>query len=270
MSGIQKVILFTTLVANMVALTAEAGETLRLGTTTSLYESGLLDYLLPVFEARNNCKLHVISAGTGKAIQLGKNGDVDVLLVHAQEAEVTFVKEGYGLHRTELMHNDFIVLGPKEDPAGVRTAVDAAAAVRKIYNTAQPFVSRGDDSGTDKREKTLWSQSGLKPDASWYMETGQGMTATLMIADEKNAYCLADRSTWLFNKGKIRLELLFQGGKDLFNPYSVIAVNPQKHPHANYLLSKVFIKWLTSPECKKLINDYKIGDSQPFFTSSDK
>ncbi|NQT24680.1 substrate-binding domain-containing protein [candidate division KSB1 bacterium] len=268
MRGIHKSIL-SVIVMSILPLLAEAGDVLRLATTTSLYESGLLDYIIPVFEAKNNCKLHIISVGTGKAIQLGRNGDVDVLLVHAQKVEEAFVNEGFGVHRTQVMYNDFVILGPNDDPAKVRTTHDATEAIRRVYNTAQLFVSRGDDSGTDKKEKYLWSKAGLKPNALWYMETGQGMSATLRIADEKNAYCLVDRSIYLFNKDKIRLDLLFQGGMELLNPYSVIAINPLKHPHTNDLQSHVFINWLTSPECKKMINDYRIGDSQPFFTTSD-
>jgi len=266
---IQYKIFLSILILNMMTSPMRAEETLRLATTTSLYESGLLDVIVPVFEKQYDCKLHIISVGTGKAIQLGRNGDVDVLLVHARKAEEAFVHDGYGVRRTEIMHNDFILLGPSADPADVRSAPDVTEAMRRMHRTEALFVSRGDDSGTHKKEKFLWSEAGRIPDGSWYMETGQGMSATLRIADEKDAYCLVDRSIFLFNRDKIRLVLLFQGGVELVNPYSVIAVNPEKFTHVNHRLASLFIQWLSAPDCQSLISSYRIGNSRAFFTTSD-
>ncbi len=245
-----------------------AEETLKLATTTSTYETGILDYLLGRFETENHCKVHILSMGTGKAIQLGKNGDVDVILVHARDAEDRFVEEGYGLDRRSVMYNDFIILGPHDDPAGIGGLKDSKEALRKIYDTRSVFVSRGDDSGTDKKEKHLWEKAGLNPAGVWYREAGQGMSATLRIADEKNAYILTDRATYLFSKERIRLKKLVEGDEDLFNPYGAIAVNPKRHPHVNYRLSGALIEYLTSPACQEMINRYKINGRQLFYADT--
>ncbi|MFC1807462.1 substrate-binding domain-containing protein [Candidatus Omnitrophota bacterium] len=241
-----------------------AREVLRLATTTSTYETGLLDHILPKFEQDNNCKVHIISVGTGKAITLARNGDVDIMLAHARKAEEEFVNEGYGVKRHGLMRNSFVILGPKNNPAKVSDLKDIKEALKRVYNTGSAFVSRGDDSGTDKKEKSLWQDAGLKPDGSWYLETGQGMGATLRIADEKDAYLLVDKATFLFNEDKIGLIKLIDGDKDLVNSYGVIAVNPEKHPHVNYKLSLALIEWLTSQECKDMINSYKINNNKLF------
>jgi len=243
-------------------------EIVRLATTTSTYETGLLDYIRPPFEEKYHVKIHIISVGTGKAIKLGENGDVDVILVHARDLEDRFIKEGYGVNRRDVMYNDFIIIGPQDDPAGIMGQKDAKEALRRICSAGFTFVSRGDDSGTDKKEKYLWQLSRLKPKEDWYMETGQGMNATLRIADEKKAYCLIDRATYLFNKDSIRLKVLAEGDKDLFNPYGVIAVNPHKYPHVKYKLSMLLISWLTSPECQELIDNYTINGSQLFHAGS--
>jgi len=245
-----------------------AEETLRLATTTSTYETGLLDHIFPKFEQANGCRVHIISVGTGKAIQLGENGDVDILLVHAREAEEKFVSEGYGVNRRKVMHNDFIILGPQDDPAKISGLGDVKEALSRIYRLGYTFVSRGDDSGTHKKEKYLWEEAGLNPDGAWYLETGQGMSATLRIADEKDAYVLLDRATYLFNKDRMRLKMLVDGGDDLLNPYGVIAVNPDKHPHVNYRLSRALIAWLTSRKCQGMINKYRIDGNQLFFADN--
>ncbi|MFH1593827.1 MAG: substrate-binding domain-containing protein [Candidatus Omnitrophota bacterium] len=239
-------------------------EILRLATTTSTYESGILDHIFPEFEKRNNCKIHIISVGTGKAIQLGRNGDVDIILVHAREAEMQFVEAGFGVDRRDVMYNDFLILGPADDPARISGLKDAKEALSKIYDSGSIFVSRGDDSGTDKKEKSLWEKTGRIPGGKVYLETGQGMSHTLRIADEKNAYTLVDRSTYLFHLSRIRLQKMVEGDKELFNPYGVIAINPKRYPHVNYFLSKLLTEWLTSPECAGLINGYKVNGRQLF------
>ena len=209
-----------------------AGETLRLATTTSTYETGLLDRILPPFERAQGCTVHVISVGTGKAMQIARNGDVDAILVHARKAEDAFVAEGYGINRRDVMYNDFLILGPATDPAGVTPLRDAAQALTRIMQQEQPFVSRGDDSGTHKREMALWAAAKLTPRGRWYLEAGQGMSATLRMADEKNAYVMVDRATYLFNREKLRLRPVLEGDKALFNPYGIMAVSPYKHAHA--------------------------------------
>ncbi|MCK4249085.1 MAG: substrate-binding domain-containing protein [Candidatus Omnitrophica bacterium] len=239
-----------------------AGEVLKLATTTSTYETGLLDYILPPFEEKHNIKIHIISVGTGKAVKLGQNGDVDIILVHAREAEDAFVEQGYGVNRRDVMYNDFVILGPADDPAGAAGLDQAQQALKKIFLTKQKFVSRGDDSGTHKKEKFLWSKINLEPQGRWYLEVGQGMSAALRIADEKNAYCLIDRATYLFNKDKIRLKIMVEADKDLLNPYGVIAVNPAKHPHIKYQKALDLINWLISPQCQKMIGDYRINNNK--------
>lgn len=244
---------------SVLSVSGASGEVrLKIATTTSLYETGLLDYLLPDFAEKHNVKTDVISAGTGKALKLGENGDVDLLLIHAPDAEEEFVKNGFGINRKTIMYNDFIIIGPADDPAGIKKADSAAAAFEKILKTESKFVSRGDDSGTHKKEQAVWGAlKKLSPEGKWYMESGQGMTATIMIADEKNAYCLTDRATYLSAKEKIRLGLLFEGGDILANPYIVMAVNPRKHPHAQYELAVKFIDWICSPASMKKIAGFK-------------
>ena len=232
-------------------------ERVKMATTTSTENSGLLDVLLPPFEKRLNAKVDVIAVGTGKALKLGENGDVDIVFVHARAAEDKFVKDGYGVNRRDVMYNDFIIIGPKDDPAGVKGMKDVAVALKQIASQKSPFASRGDDSGTHKKEKSLWKAAGMTPKGSWYMETGQGMGPTLQIADEKLAYTMTDRGTYLAYKGKIDLPILVEGDKRLFNPYGIIAVNPAKHAHANYVYAMALIGWVTSVEGQKIIANYK-------------
>ena len=258
----RKIILMILLFVSMEDSFCAAGEVLKLATTTSTYETGLLDYILPPFEEKHNIKIHIISVGTGKAVKLGQNGDVDVILVHAREAENAFVEQGYGVNRRDVMYNDFLILGPADDPAGVAGLDQAQQALKKIFLSKQKFVSRGDDSGTHKKEKFLWSKTNLEPQGRWYLEVGQGMSAALRIADEKNAYCLIDRATYLFNKDKIRLKIMVEADKDLLNPYGVIAVNPAKHPYVKYQKALDLINWLVSPQCQKMIGDYKINNNK--------
>ena len=243
-------------------------EAVKLATTTSTYETGLLDHILPPFEKLHKTRVHIISVGTGKAIRLGESGDVDVLLVHAREAEERFIDEGYGVNRRDVMYNDFVILGPAGDPAGIQGLRDAKIALRQIHDTNCAFVSRGDDSGTDKKEKYLWSEAGLDPGGSWYLETGQGMSSTLRVADEKEAYVIIDRATYLFNKDNVRIRILVEKDSELINPYGVIAVNPDKHPHVRYLLSMALIEWLTSGECQEMIENYEVKGEKLFHANA--
>ena len=247
---------FVGIMLSLVAIQANAADTLRLATTTSTYETGLLESILPPFEKRHHVTVHCISVGTGKAMKLGENGDVDLILVHARAAEDKFIDDGYGVNRRDVMYNDFVILGPKEDPAGIAGTTNAIAALKKIPETGQVFVSRGDDSGTHKKEMALWKQLTIKPEGSWYLEAGQGMSATLRMADEKNAYVLVDRATYAFNSKSLRLKLLVQGDTALLNHYGVIAIDPKRHKHAKYQSAMALIAWLTSPECQEMIGEF--------------
>lgn len=239
-----------------------------LSTTTSTYETGLLDYMLAPFENENNCKVHCLSLGTGKAIQVAKDGNADIILVHARAAEDQFVAEGWGINRQDVMYNDFLFMGPKEDPAGIKGMKSATEVLKKIADTKQPFISRGDESGTHKKEKGFWKKLNMAPESakdSWYMEAGQGMAATLKIADEKNGYVMLDRATYNFQKNNTRLVLLMDGDDQLLNPYGIIAVNPEKYPSAKYDLAMKMIEYFTSERGQKMIADYKINGEQLYF-----
>jgi tungstate transport system substrate-binding protein len=229
----------------------------RMATTTSTEETGLLEVILPPFEEMLNVKIDVISVGSGKAMKLGENGDVDIILVHARDAESTFVASGYGVNRRDVMYNDFVIVGPRKDPAKVSGLTDAAETFKRIAAGYAPFVSRGDDSGTHMKEKAIWRELGLTPKGSWYIEAGQGMSATLQIANEKKAYCLCDRASYVTLKDKLQLPILCEGDKRLFNPYGVIAVSPAMHPTTKYVYAMALIGWLTSPQCQKMIGDFK-------------
>lgn len=233
-----------------------AQERIRLATTTSTDNTGLLQVILPPFEKMYGVTVDVIAVGTGKGIKLGEDGNVDLILVHAPEAEEEFVKAGYGVNRRAVMHNDFILLGPKSDPSKIKGEKDIAKAFAKIAQTASLFVSRGDDSGTHKKEKEIWKAAGVDPDSTWYLEAGQGMGTVLQIAHEKIAYTISDRGTYLAYRPKIDLIIISEGDPSLYNPYGVIAVNPARHPQVNYVKSMAFIGWLTSPECQKMIGQF--------------
>lgn len=230
---------------------------LRLATTTSTENSGLLEVLLLPFEVKFGVKVDVIVVGTGKALKLGENGDVDVVLVHARAAEDKFIQEGYGVNRRDVMYNDFIILGPFDDPAKIKDEKNVILALRKISEQKIYFVSRGDDSGTHKKEKSLWQKTGINPQGKWYMEVGQGMGAALQIAYEKQAYILCDRGTFLAYKDKIDLIILFEGDPLLFNPYGIMAVNPAFYPQVKYIEAMQLIAWVTSVEGQKIIKEYK-------------
>jgi len=240
---------------------------LKLATTTSTDNSGLLGVLLPAFEKKFNVDVHVIAVGTGKALKLGENGDVDVVFVHAPEAEQAFIDAGYGTHYRKVMYNNFVVLGPAGDPAGVLGSESITAAFSRIKNAGAPFVSRGDDSGTHKKELKIWSgvDAGERPSGNWYMETGQGMGATLGVAEEKQAYVLSDMGTFLGYAGELTLVPCYEKGPELLNPYGIMAVNPARYEHVRSELAEKFIDWIVSDESRKIIEGYRVGGEQLFY-----
>ncbi|MDH3631625.1 MAG: substrate-binding domain-containing protein [Gammaproteobacteria bacterium] len=237
---------------------------LRLATTTSTANSGLMDLLLPKFTEKTSIEVHLIAVGTGKALRLGREGDVDIVLVHARAAEEAFVEAGYGIDRADVMYNDFIIVGPETDPAGTAKSNTVAEVLQRIHASEKPFISRGDDSGTHKRELILWQSASKSPHGSWYREVGQGMGKTLQIANEIDAYTMTDRGTWLAYESKLDIQLLFEGDPPLFNPYGIIAVNPERHPDVNYPGAIKLIKWMTSPAAQKMIGEFKIKGQQLF------
>ena len=228
-----------------------------MATTTSTENSGLLETIVPPFEKTFNLTVDVIAVGTGKAMKLGETGDVDVLLVHDPIDEEKFIARGYGVNRRAVMHNDFILVGPASDPAGCKGIKNIAEAFSRIAQTNASFVSRGDDSGTHRKEQEIWEKAGIIPRGRWYLEAGQGMGAVLQMAHDKMAYTLADRGTYVAYKSKIDSLSISEGDPLLYNPYGVIAVNPARHPQVKYIKAMTFIGWLTSPECQKLISNFK-------------
>ncbi len=240
--------------------------TIILATTTSTRDTGLLDMLIPAFKKKTGITVKTIAVGTGEALKMGGRGDADVLLVHARKAEDEFMTKGLGKVRKDVMHNDFVLIGPKNDPAGVKIATGAAEAFKKIAAKQANFVSRGDGSGTNKKELSVWDKAGIKPAGAWYIKTGQGMAETILIANGKQGYTLSDRGTYLTQKGNIDITLLLEKKKDLLNPYGVIAVNPDKFPKVNYKGAMEFVNFITSGEGQKIIADFgKDKYSQPLF-----
>ena len=236
--------------------------------TTSTQDSGLFDYLLPLFTKKTGIEVRVVAKGTGQAIDLAKKGDADVLFVHDKKSEEQFVADGFGVKRFEVMYNDFIIVGPQADPAGVKGLSDAPAALAKIAAAAAPFASRGDDSGTHKAELRLWKAAGVDVKAAsgtWYRETGSGMGPTLNTAAGMEAYALADRGTWLAFKNKGDLQVLVEGDKRLFNQYGIMLVNPTKFPHVKAADGQAFVDWVISPEGQQVIANYKIEGQQVFY-----
>ena len=244
-----------------------------LASTTSTENSGLFAEILPLFTDATGIAVHVVAVGTGAALRLGRDGDADILLVHARAAEDTFVAAGYGVYRRDVMFNDFVIIGPTGDPAAVAGSRDAAAALRKIAKSSTPFLSRGDDSGTHKAERRLWQQAGVDPTphaGDWYLETGAGMGSTLNTAAVMGAYLLADRGTWLSFANRAGLDILVAGDDRLFNPYGVILVNPARHPHLQTKLAETFIDWLTGPIGQDAIAAFRIDDEQLFFPNAER
>ncbi|GAB4290919.1 MAG: extracellular solute-binding protein [Roseovarius sp.] len=248
-----------------------AARAIILQSTTSTLNSGLYDYLLPLFEAESGIRVHVVAVGTGQALRNARNCDGDVLLVHARAAEEKFVAEGYGTERFDLMYNDFVLIGPAADPAGVRGAPDAPAALARIAAAGALFVSRGDDSGTHRKELSLWRAAGIDPSGAsgtWYRETGSGMGATLNAAIGMDAYVLADRASWASFANKRDHAILFEGGDALVNQYGLIAVNPQRCPNVDAEAARRLIEWLISPRGQAAIAAYRVGGQQLFFPNA--
>ena len=252
---------FTTLVfcaVLLVGCSEQEPKAIKLATTTSTASSGLLDVLVPVFQAKTGIIVQVMPMGTGKALRTARDGNCDLVLVHAPKAEQQFVNQGWGVNRRQLMYNDFVILGPPSDPAEVRGMESAVEAMKRIATTGSVFVSRGDNSGTHKKELELWEALGLKPAGQWYRSVGKGMGQTLIMANQMKAYVLADGGSFIKFRKKIDLVLLVARHKILYNPYGLIAVNPKKHPHAKYVQAMKFIEFLSSEEGQKLIADHKL------------
>jgi tungstate transport system substrate-binding protein len=242
---------------------------IKMATTTSTENSGLLGYLLPAFEKETGYTVHVIAVGTGKALRMGCDGDVDVVLVHARKAENKFIADGCGVKRFSVMYNDFVLVGPKSDPAGVDHDKNIVQALTRIADHKAIFVSRGDDSGTNKKELALWKDAGITPSGSWYREAGQGMGKVLQMAGELDAYTLTDRGTWIAYRDKSPLVIVSEGDKRLQNPYGIIAVSPKRFPDLNNTGANAIIAWITSKHGQQLIGSYKLSGDQLFTPSAD-
>jgi tungstate transport system substrate-binding protein len=246
---------------------------ITVASTTSTEQSGLFKHLLPVFEKKTGIDVRVVALGTGQSLDMGKRGDADVVFVHAKPLEEKFVAEGFGVKRIEVMYNDYVVVGPKSDPAKVAGSKDAVAAFKKIAAAGAPFASRGDKSGTHFAEVELWKAAGVdvsKEKGGWYRETGSGMGPTLNTASGMNAYALTDRGTWLSFKNRGDLAIVVEGDRRLFNQYGVILVNPAKHPSVKKEMGQAFIDWLVSAEGQKAIANFKINGQQLFFPNAGK
>ena len=247
-----------------------AGETLTLTTTTSTYDTGLLDAIHTDFEDLYGVSVDAVAQGTGAALESARNGDADVVMVHARSLEDEFMRNGYGINRRDLMFNDFVIVGPEGDPAGIEGASSATDALTTIADAQAPFVSRGDNSGTHTKELVLWEEAGTQPGGDWYQETGTGMGEALNIANQQGAYTLSDRGTFIAQRAEIDLTILVQGPIEggpeiLANPYGVMAVNPGVHDNANYDLAMAYIGWITSPGAQDAIADYQMNGEQLFF-----
>lgn len=251
---------------------AEAGDENRLilATTTSTENSGLLAEIVPMFEEETGIDVDIVAVGTGQALELGRNGDADVVLVHARALEDAFVEEGYGTQRYDVMYNDFVILGPEEDPANVAEAESAADAFARIAEAEARFISRGDDSGTHVKEQEIWAAADVTPEGDWYESAGQGMGAVLTIANEQQAYTLSDRGTYIPRTVEgTDLVVLYEGDEILFNPYGVIPVNPERNPSVNADAAQQFVDWLISVETQEAIANFQLNDQQLFFPDSE-
>lgn len=270
MKGIFKVFWGVFAVSLYLSGASNASEYITVASTTSTANSGLFDYILPVFTNETGIEVRVVAVGTGRAINIAKNGDSDVLFVHHRPSEEAFVAGGFGVKRYGVMYNDFVIVGPKDDPAKTQGCKSAADALSKIKSSGAIFVSRGDDSGTHKREKSLWESAGVRSGelmGKWYRSTGSGMGATLNAATGMEGYALADRGTWISYKNKQNLSVVCEGDEELFNPYGVILVNPSKHPHVKSEPAQAFIDWLVSDEGQSAIGSFRL-DGQFLFTPS--
>lgn len=257
------------LAAGIAAPAGAQEDFITVASTTSTVNSGLFDAILPAFTEATGIEVRVLSQGTGQALDTGRRGDADVVFVHARAAEEAFVAEGHGVARFPVMYNDFVLVGPQDDPAGVARSADAPAALAAIAGAEAPFASRGDDSGTHQAELALWEAAGVEPEGSWYRETGQGMGATLNIAAELPAYALTDRGTWIAFENKRDLVVAVEGDRRLFNQYGVILVDPQRHPSVKADAGQAFIDWLTSDAGQQAIAGYRLDGQQLFFPNAD-
>jgi tungstate transport system substrate-binding protein len=244
---------------------------ITLASTTSTENSGLFEFILPRFTAKTGIVVRVVAVGTGQALRIARNGDADVVLVHDRSSEEAFVKNGYGVERRDVMYNDFVLLGPRSDPAGIRGGADVGGAMARIFSSRSPFLSRGDDSGTHKAEMRLWKRAGVDPrphSGTWYRESGAGMGATLNTAAGMNAYTLADRGTWRAFGNRGELVVLVEGQPPLHNPYGVMLVDPRRHPHVKAADGQAFVHWLVSPEGQASIAAFEIDGEKLFFPSA--
>ena len=268
----RSLVVLTATITLVVAAPARAQDkSIVVASTTSTQDSGLFSHILPLFKAKTGIDVKVVAQGTGQALDTGRRGDADVLFVHAKAQEEKFVADGFGVKRYPVMYNDFVLIGPRSDPAGIKGMTDVAEALKAIKSTGASFISRGDRSGTHIAELDLWKAAGIdigKEKGPWYKEIGQGMGAALNTASAANAYVLADRGTWLSFKNRGDLDILVAGDKRLFNQYGVMLVNPEKHPHVKKALGQAFIDWLVSPEGQKAIADYKINGQELFFPNA--
>jgi tungstate transport system substrate-binding protein len=264
MLNLKRVIGLAVTAALFVGMPAQANEVIKLATTTSTENSGLLKNLLPTFEAESGYKVQVIATGTGKALKLARQGDVDVVMTHAPAAEAKFVSEGYGRLPRGIMENDFVILGPKNDPANIRSSDSAETAFAKIAKSGTPFISRGDNSGTNMKELILWDKANVKPEFDGYTSVGQGMGKTLLMANELQGYTLSDRGTFVAYSGKIGLAVDFDGGEALANPYQIMLINADKYPDLNHKGAKALSDWLIGAEAQGMINNYKVQGEQLF------
>jgi len=245
-----------------------ANESIIVASTTSTQNSGLFGYILPKFKEKTGIDVKVIAQGTGQALETGRRGDADVLFVHNRKAEEKFVTDGFGVNRKDVMYNDFVLIGPKDDPAGLKQSKDVKDAMQRLAKNNALFISRGDKSGTHSAEKRYWSSANVDPKSTkGYRESGSGMGATLNMASGMDAYTLSDRGTWLSFKNRKHLEVVFSGDPAMFNPYGIILVNPSKHKHVKQTSGEAFINWITSKEGRDAIAEYKINGEQLFFPS---
>jgi len=257
------------LVALPLATPAQAQDFITVASTTSTENSGLFDHILPLFQEETGIEVRVVAQGTGQALETGRRGDADVVFVHARELEEAFVADGFGVERLDVMYNDFVIVGPGADPAGLEGADDAASAMAAIAEAEAPFASRGDDSGTHVAEMNLWKAAGVAPEGQWYLSTGSGMGATLNTAAQVPAYALTDRATWLSFANRGSLEIVFEGDPVLFNPYGIILVDPERHPHVKAQQGQAFIDWVVSPAGQEAIASFTVAGEQLFFPNAE-
>jgi tungstate transport system substrate-binding protein len=261
---IQRLVALTT--ALFICSLSFANESIIVASTTSTQNSGLFGYILPKFKEKTGIDVKVIAQGTGQALETGRRGDADVLFVHNRKAEEKFVTDGFGVNRKDVMYNDFVLIGPKDDPAGIKQSTDVKDAMQRLAKNNALFISRGDKSGTHSAEKRYWSAANVDPKSTkGYRESGSGMGATLNMASGMDAYTLSDRGTWLSFKNRKHLEVVFSGDPAMFNPYGIILVNPSKHKHVKQTSGEAFIDWITSQEGRDAIAEYKINGEQLFF-----